>query len=119
MSAAPHPLADLATDAGLYPQRLDLSRQSLMFIRMTEAAIRSASFLDDRLLTGGVAQTGGWATIPAVARTLTDAPPLSTPLHFIFHAGHVGSTLVSRLLDEIHGVLSLREPSPLRTLAET
>ncbi len=40
------------------------------------------------------------------------------PLHFIFHTGHVGSTLVSRLLDETGQVLSLREPLPLRTLAE-
>ena len=40
------------------------------------------------------------------------------PLHFIFHTGHVGSTLVSRLLDETGVVLSLREPLPLRTLAD-
>jgi hypothetical protein len=40
------------------------------------------------------------------------------PLHFIFHTGHVGSTLVSRLLDETGRALSLREPLPLRTLAE-
>src|SRR4029079_6763913 len=31
---------------------------------------------------------------------------------------HVGSTLVSRLLDASGAVLSLREPLPLRTLAE-
>jgi len=40
------------------------------------------------------------------------------PVHFIFHTGHVGSTLISRLLDETGSVLSLREPLPLRTLAE-
>ena len=40
------------------------------------------------------------------------------PLHFIFHTGHVGSTLLSRLLDESGCVLSLREPLPLRTLAD-
>jgi hypothetical protein len=39
-------------------------------------------------------------------------------VQFIFHTGHVGSTLVSRLLDEAGTVLSLREPLPLRTLAE-
>jgi len=32
--------------------------------------------------------------------------------------GHVGSTLLSRLLDETGTVLSLREPLPLRALAE-
>jgi hypothetical protein len=39
-------------------------------------------------------------------------------LHFIFHTGHVGSTLLSRLLDEYGAVLGLREPLPLRTLAD-
>ena len=39
-------------------------------------------------------------------------------INFIFHTGHVGSTLVSRLLDETGPVLSVREPLPLRTLAE-
>jgi hypothetical protein len=36
----------------------------------------------------------------------------------IFHIGHCGSTLVSRLLDHWPEVLGLREPLPLRTLAE-
>jgi hypothetical protein len=31
--------------------------------------------------------------------------------------GHVGSTLLSRLVEQCHGVLALREPLPLRTLA--
>jgi hypothetical protein len=41
----------------------------------------------------------------------------SLPLHFIFHSGHVGSTLVSRLLEDSGATLSLREPLPLRVLA--
>ncbi len=43
---------------------------------------------------------------------------MARPLHFILHTGHVGSTLLSRLLDTTGSVLSLREPLPLRTLAE-
>ena len=39
-------------------------------------------------------------------------------MHFIFHTGHVGSTLLSRLLDDTGLVLGLREPLPLRTLAD-
>ena len=38
---------------------------------------------------------------------------------WIFHIGHVGSTLVSRLLGELPGVLALREPRLLRDLALT
>jgi hypothetical protein len=41
------------------------------------------------------------------------------PLHFIFHTGHVGSTLVSRLLEETGSTFPLREPAALRTLADT
>ena len=36
---------------------------------------------------------------------------------WIFHIGHVGSTLVSRLLGELDGVLAVREPRLLRDLA--
>jgi len=45
------------------------------------------------------------------------APDLTKPLHFIFHMGHTGSTLLSRLLDESGVVQSLREPLVLRDLA--
>jgi hypothetical protein len=38
---------------------------------------------------------------------------------WIFHIGHVGSTLVSRLLGELDGVLAIREPRLLRDLALT
>jgi len=37
---------------------------------------------------------------------------------FIFHVGHCGSTLLSRLLEFTEGSRSLREPLPLRTLAQ-
>src|SRR5262245_48850018 len=82
---------------------------------MDAAAYRAASFLDDRIL--GPATQGAWfsiGTISDAARGVHDGHPL----HFIFHTGHVGSTLVSRLLDETGAVLSLREPLPLRTLAD-
>jgi len=40
------------------------------------------------------------------------------PTHAIFHIGHCGSTLLSRLLDTWPEVQGLREPLPLRTLAD-
>jgi hypothetical protein len=107
-------LAQLASP-DVYPQKLDLIRGGLLFIHFSEEAYRSSSFLDDRIL--GAATRGGWLPVERVAaavRHLDSAPPL----HFIFHTGHAGSTLVSRLLDETGQVLSLREPLPLRTLAE-
>lgn len=108
-------LSRLPATPDTYPQKLDLVRQSVLVIRFDAAAYRAASFLDDRILSP--ATQGAWlpfAGIADAARRVTHR----RPMHFIFHTGHVGSTLVSRLLDETGWVLSLREPLPLRTLAE-
>jgi len=98
-----------------YPQKIDFLSLTVLLIQFNASAYRSASFLDDRIL--GPTTTGAWFPVDRVA----DASQLvanARPLHFIFHTGHVGSTLVSRLLDETGSVLSLREPLPLRTLAD-
>jgi len=108
-------LVRLRTTPDAYPQKLDLVRESCLVIELAEAAYRSASFLDDRIL--GPATRGAWLTFDGVLDAARRAADLR-PLHFIFHTGHVGSTLVSRLLDETGAVLSLREPLPLRTLAD-
>jgi hypothetical protein len=106
---------ELARSPDLYPQKLDLVRESAMVVALNLQAYRTASFLDDRLLTP--AMRPAWlplAELAAAARVIAN----ERPLHFIFHAGHVGSTLLSRVLDETGSVLSLREPLPLRTLAD-
>ena len=108
-------LARLASP-DVYPQKLDLIRGGLLLIHFGEDAYRSSSFLDDRIL--GAATRGGWVPVERVVEAAGQLVDGMRPLHFIFHTGHVGSTLVSRLLDETGQVLSLREPLPLRTLAE-
>ncbi len=107
--------AHLPISPDAYPQKLDLIRQLVLLIRLDANGYRAASFLDDRIL--GPATQGVWMS---AKRVLEAARRVSgpRPLHFIFHTGHVGSTLVSRLLDETGLVLSLREPLPLRTLAD-
>ena len=108
-------LARLPGAPDIYPQKLDLVRQAVLLIGFGETAYRAASFLDDRIL--GPSTRGGWVPLErAVAAAGT--VQASRPLHYIFHTGHVGSTLVSRLLDETGVVLPLREPLTLRTLAE-
>lgn len=99
----------------LYPFKLDLTRRRVLHVEMDEAAFRAASFLDERILTAMT--TGSWVPLATFLECSTVAQP-ERPLHFIFHTGHVGSTLVSRLLDASSRVLPLREPLPLRTLAE-
>ena len=116
----PNPVADdllarLPVTPDAYPQKIDLIRELVLLVRFDAAAYRAASFLDDRILSP-TAQ-GAWLPIGRVAEASRQVTNLR-PLHFIFHTGHVGSTLVSRLLDETGEVLSLREPLPLRTLAE-
>ena len=108
-------MAQLPASPDAYPQKLDLVRDSVLVVRLDEPAYRAASFLDDRILGPGL--QGAWIPFGRVAEAARQATS-TRPLHFIFHTGHVGSTLLSRLLDETGAVLSLREPLPLRTLAE-
>jgi hypothetical protein len=102
----------LASSAALYPLAFDPVRDALTLVRMDAAAYRAASFLDQRM-----DRRGEWVPAAAVEQAMAGARDVRK-LHFIFHAGHVGSTLLSRLLDEADGVLSLREPLPLRVIAE-
>lgn len=99
-----------AIDPGFLPQKYDHLTDGVLFVRLSEAKIREASFLDDRILAPGI--EGFWTPFNDVG-----APKQVKPIHFIFHAGHTGSTLLSRLLATA-GVVPLREPLPLRSLAE-
>jgi hypothetical protein len=113
--AAYDPLPTLLDSPDSYPQKLDLARSCILQIELDEPAYQAASFLDDRILSPGT--RGAWlpiARVAAAARLGHD----NRPLHFILHTGHVGSTLLSRLIETAGSVLSLREPLPLRTLAE-
>jgi hypothetical protein len=112
MSSAPT-AAEIVRDARWLAQALDPSMGMMRVVEMDRDSYRAASFLDDRMLQqqhfAGIVP---WASVaqalPADART--DA-------RWIFHIGHVGSTLVARLLGEISGVLSVREPRILRDIA--
>ena len=108
-------LSGLAASPDVCVQKIDLARGAALLVQLNEGAYRAASFLDDRILTAGL--KGAWASLESVLRA-AGSGAAGKPLHFIFHTGHVGSTLLSRLLDESGCVLSLREPLPLRTLAE-
>ena len=108
-------LESLPASPDAYPQKLDLNAGRVLIVRLDAATYRAASFLDDRIL--GPAVRGAWLSLGDVieaSRRIAER----RRVHFILHTGHVGSTLVSRLLDETGLVLSLREPLPLRTLAD-
>src|SRR5207245_89202 len=101
--------------AGWLAQALDPAAGMVRLVAMGREAYRAASFLDDRLLQQPIdAQIVPW---PDVEDAMAGA--LRHDARWIFHIGHVGSTLVSRLLGELAGVLAIREPRLLRDLALT
>ena len=84
----------------------------LRLVRLDEAAYQAASFLDQRLLgPGSVAGSCSTRELEAAAAGLT------AHAHWIFHIGHVGSTLLSRLLGAHRSFFALREPALLRAVS--
>jgi len=105
---------DLGRSLELYPHQIDLDRDRVLMLRLTPQDFSAASFLDQRLLDRSRSQS--WISWDRIREALRAEAPGKAP-HYLFHVGHCGSTLVSRLLDEL-GVMPLREPLPLRTFAE-
>lgn len=105
----------LAERPEIFPHTLDLVNDRLLLVELPEAEVAAASFLDQRVLK----QTSKAAWVPwrRVAESMGNTE-VAAPLSCIFHVGHCGSTLLSRLLGFAAGVRSLREPLPLRTLAQ-
>ncbi|QNP41962.1 sulfotransferase [Lysobacter solisilvae (ex Woo and Kim 2020)] len=100
-------------DPHFLPFKLDPVTRRVLLLRMDAVQRREAAFLDERALKPDA--EGGWLPLATLRdATLEPAPPAAA----IFHIGHCGSTLLSRLLEAWPGVQSLREPLPLRTLAE-
>lgn len=101
-----------AHDASLLPHMADLANDRVLIALLGETDYRTASFLDQRLLTDRIGREWmAWDALP-------DLDMAAPRPDYIFHIGHVGSTLVSRLLAEAGDVLPLREPMLLRTLAQ-
>jgi hypothetical protein len=112
MSSAPTAEA-IARDATWLAQALDPQAGVVRLVELDRAGYRDASFLDDRVFQKRrTAHLVPWAVVAeaAVRTGRQDA-------RWIFHIGHVGSTLLARLLGELRGVLSIREPRFLRDLA--
>jgi hypothetical protein len=114
MSSAPT-ADEIARDATWLAQALDPAGGVVRFVAMNRESYRAASFLDDRMFQAPLdAQMIVWPQIEAAVTA-----DMRRDARWIFHIGHVGSTLVSRLLGELDGVLALREPRILRDLALT
>ena len=111
LMTGPSPIpAGIAADPGLLPQALDPVAGLVRIVRMDAAAYREASFLDDRMFSRR------YEVILCRWNELVEAtsPAMPADARWIFHIGHVGSTLVARLLGEF--TLSIREPRILRDI---
>jgi hypothetical protein len=111
MSSTPSP-AEIWKDARWLAQAIDPNAGLARFVDMGAGDYRHASFLDDRLLQQSRnAHLLKWSDV-------THAMPSNarSDARWIFHIGHVGSTLISRLLGELESVLAIREPRSLRDL---
>jgi len=112
MSSAP-PAEEIWKDARWLAQAVDPRAGLVRFVEMTPEDYRSASFLDDRMFQQQhrVTHLLPWGTI-------SDSIPVDArrDARWIFHISHVGSTLIARLLGELDGILSVREPRALRDL---
>ncbi|MDB5443728.1 MAG: hypothetical protein JWP73_2104 [Phenylobacterium sp.] len=108
------PLTDwqtrLAASPELFPLAIDPASDRVRLVRMAPVDYEKASFLDERLIAPGVAE-------PAFAEVEAAMAGAPVACDYIFHLGHVGSTLLSRLLGVHPAVFSLREPQALRSFA--
>ena len=112
MSSTP-PAEEIWKDARWLGQAVDPRAGLVRFVAMTPENYRSASFLDDRMFQQQhrVTHLLPWGNI-------ADSVPVDArrDARWIFHISHVGSTLIARLLGELDGILSVREPRALRDL---
>jgi len=105
----------LAASPELFPHALDLRAGSVSLLRLSRSDYEQASFLDGRI--GGPGRPGRTLPFAQLSEAVSTAA-LSESAYYIFHIGHVGSTLLSRLLGRHPAIFSLREPEILRTLAQ-
>lgn len=104
--------AESLASPDLYPIGFDVRTERIRFIRLDEARYAAESFLDQRILPAEGEETWlPWTDVQQAGERYGGA------CDFIFHIGHVGSTLLSRLLGQSPRVFSLREPEVLRDLA--
>jgi hypothetical protein len=106
--------SDIQASPRWFPHMLDPLSGQVVLVERMEADFRTAAFLDDRSLAQGAHRFAvQWDDLAAAL-----AATARRDAQYIFHIGHVGSTLISRLLGELPSVLALREPLLLRTFAE-
>lgn len=106
-------LDDYVSDAAWIPHAYDPDRDAFVFARLPRDVQRRVAFIDRRFVPKQLLSP----PVPIADLPLDVIDERSGPLHFIFHTGFCGSTLLSRALD-IPGVsMGLKEPAVLTSMA--
>jgi hypothetical protein len=103
---------DLSSSPAWYPLKVETGGISL--IGLSERDYAAASFLDERLLQ----RHPSTVTLPIGSLAAAGAQ-LPARAYYLFHLGHVGSTLISRLMGAHPSLFCLREPALLRAQARS
>ena len=109
--------AELARHPGLFLRDIDPTRDAVVLSPMSEDSYRASVFLDNRLVRDGERDVG--VAVDALRRMLVAQQAPRRRIHWLFHVGHCGSTLLSRLLGETAGLFALREPAVLMGLTRS
>ena len=110
-------LANMIGSPALFLRDVDPIRDKAVLSPMSEASYRASSFLDNRLVrAGGRDMVVG---TDALIRVVGESGLEASPIHYIFHVGHCGSTLIARLMGELEHFFALRAPVVLMGLARS
>ena len=101
-------LERLTATPELFLKDFNPERDLAVLSPMSEASYRDSVFMDDRLVRSEARDLA--VSLNALGRVWQHSAAAARAIHYIGHMGHCGSTLLSRILGELAGLHSLREP---------
>jgi hypothetical protein len=110
-------LERLMDTPSLFLRDIDPVRGTAVLTPMSEDSYRASSFLDTRIRRGSDRELA--IPLDTLLHLVSASGAPRPTLNYIFHVGHCGSSLLSRLLGELPDFLALREPPVLMGLARS
>ncbi len=104
-------LSRLTATPELFLKDFNPDRDLAVLSPMSEASYRESVFMDNRLVRSEARDLA--LSLNALGRLWQQSETPPRPVHYIGHMGHCGSTLLSRILGDLPGLHSLREPPVL------
>ena len=89
-------LLTMLTSPSMFLRDLDPLRGIATFSPMSEESYRASAFLDNRIVRAGDRDAA--MDLDHLLELVRARPRRRRPIHYIFHIGHCGSTLLSKVL---------------------